>query len=75
VASSHAVAVFFERSIRICSNPFSTSMINSYANLCNACAKGGDSSPEGQLAAQLLVTLDTERGELPILASSLLGWH
>src|SRR3954466_3247259 len=38
VASSHAD--FFGFSLRICSNPFSTWVTNSYAMVCNACARG-----------------------------------
>jgi hypothetical protein len=36
-------------------------MINSYAKLCNACAKGGDFASIGQMAAQLQAQLGVTR--------------
>jgi hypothetical protein len=36
-------------------------MINSYAKLCNACAKGDDFASIGQMAAQLQAQLDVTR--------------
>jgi hypothetical protein len=54
-------------------------MINPYAKLCNACAKGDDFTLIGhlvaQLQAQLDVTLPAAREAVPILASTLLPWH
>ena len=71
VPISHAVAAVLNLSLRICSNPSSTWVTNSYAIVCNACAKEGASMDAARSAAQLPVNAHASEGQMLTLAPSL----
>src|SRR6185436_21091081 len=71
VAISHAVAAFLNFPLRICSNPSTTWVTNSYALVCNACARESASGGAALIAAQLPVNAHARPGQMLNLASSL----
>src|SRR4051812_8833907 len=63
-----AVRLFADFSVRIVVSSFSTSLINSYAILCNSCANGENHSLNYPLAAQLVAVRHQQRTKCLI-------WH